>query len=805
MALKSESLSSGTLSSDTLVFNTLSSVQKKYHRLTKTLIEKKITITAMESCTSGLISSLITDTEGSSEIFKGSFVTYSNKAKIRQGVPADVIEKYGVYSKETAAAMAIACRKSMGTDIGIGVTGTFGNVDPANKDSVIGQVFFAIDFFGGASSWEIKVGLKDGVDFDSSRFYSKLEVANNIADRLLSRLQYPLTPSKITDDAYRYDSFANGKVLLGKKKNHLPAMGWNSWNAFGSGNTEALTKAMADKIVELGLDKLGYKFLVLDDGCYRSERVDGKLANETVKFPGGFKALSDYLHSKGLKFGMYNDIGTNLCAGAEVGTCGHEKVDAQSYLNWGVDFLKIDNCYYLWDNATFSNPENARYVFAPKIRGITVSGNNFSQSFSAVNDGELEGEGGIKTETYVMGLGTFDGTNTGTSPIGSRSSELVFTVNAPCSGLFQLTIDYASAKKNGIGEWIQVAVGEKIFYDYFLPPTDSDQSFTSSAEIIIELDAGLNRLRLMNHRRQENTLSSYAAMLEGLNLADSNHDIILSLCEWGKTQPQNWGYKVADSWRILNDITFRVGSDGDAGFGSWSDAGTPSVTSQYNKAVIMDEFAGLDKGWNDPDMLMLGMKGLTPTMNKTHFTMWCMMNAPLMLGMDLRRINKTESNSADQSDSANEGACLYKIITNKKLIALNQDSLGIQAKRMFSTISNEGLSADKDYIQDNERVDLLVKPLVDGNFAVCVINLSEKNNSAPFEITMEKLLDGVNRSLKQAGVVYKELTADDKLSADAEYIAEDLWNDKLTNVSHSIKVPSLEPCDSLTLKLILKK
>ena len=425
----------------TVVSDTLSSVQKKYNHLTKTLIEKKITITAMESCTSGLISSLITDTEGSSEIFKGSFVTYSNKAKIRQGVPSDVIEKYGVYSKETAAAMAAASRKMMGTDIGIGVTGTFGNADPANKDSVIGEVFFAIDFFGEVSSWEMKVELNGGgatevetADFDSSRFNCKLEVANSVADRLLSRLQYPLTPSKITDNAYRYDSFANGKALLGKKKQHLPAMGWNSWNAFGSGNTEALTKVMADKIVELGLDKLGYKFVVLDDGCYRSERVDGKLANETVKFPGGFKALSNYIHSKGLKFGMYNDIGTNLCAGAEVGTCGHEKVDAQSYVDWGVDFLKIDNCYYLWDNATFSNPENARYVFAPKIRVITVCGNNFSQSFSAVNDGELEGEGGIKAETFVMGIGTFDGTNTGTTPIGPRSSELVFKVDVPCSG-----------------------------------------------------------------------------------------------------------------------------------------------------------------------------------------------------------------------------------------------------------------------------------------------------------------------------------------------------------------------------------
>jgi alpha-galactosidase len=88
-----------------------------------------------------------------------------------------------------------------------------------------------------------------------------------------------LKPSKITKDI-SFDSFGNGKVLHNKKKNNLPAMGWNSWNAFGSGNTEALTKAMADKFCELGLDKLGYKYIVLDDGCYKPERVKGKLSNE---------------------------------------------------------------------------------------------------------------------------------------------------------------------------------------------------------------------------------------------------------------------------------------------------------------------------------------------------------------------------------------------------------------------------------------------------------------------------------------------------------------------------------------------
>ena len=120
-------------------------IREHYHKLTKLLIEKNYTITTMESATSGQIASLITDTEGSSAVLKGAFVTYCNEAKIMQGVPAEIIERYTVYSRETAEAMARACMKAYGAQIGIGVTGTMGNVDPANQEaSVPGQVYFAI-------------------------------------------------------------------------------------------------------------------------------------------------------------------------------------------------------------------------------------------------------------------------------------------------------------------------------------------------------------------------------------------------------------------------------------------------------------------------------------------------------------------------------------------------------------------------------------------------------------------------------------------------------------------------------------
>ena len=153
-------------------------VREKFRFITKTLIEKKLTITTMESCTSGLVASLLTDTEGASAVLKGAFITYSNEAKIMQNVPADVIGKFGVYSEETAREMAFAAKRAYGADIAVGVTGTMGNVDPANNDSVPGEVFFAIAHKEGTLSRHIFVPVMD------SRYEYKLYVAGVIADEI---------------------------------------------------------------------------------------------------------------------------------------------------------------------------------------------------------------------------------------------------------------------------------------------------------------------------------------------------------------------------------------------------------------------------------------------------------------------------------------------------------------------------------------------------------------------------------------------------------------------------------------------
>lgn len=127
---------------------------------------------------------------------------------------------------------------------------------------------------------------------------------------------------------------------------NTPPMGWNSWNTFGADINEQLIRDTADKMVETGLLNLGYEYLVIDDCWSLKERDEnGRLVADPEKFPSGMKAVADYVHSKGLKFGMYSCAGNLTCAGYP-GSFEHEFVDAETFAEWGVDFLKYDYCYH---------------------------------------------------------------------------------------------------------------------------------------------------------------------------------------------------------------------------------------------------------------------------------------------------------------------------------------------------------------------------------------------------------------------------------------------------------------------------
>ena len=133
-----------------------------------------------------------------------------------------------------------------------------------------------------------------------------------------------------------------------------PPMGWNSWNTFATNINEQLVKDVADAFVQQGYKEAGYTYIVLDDGWMTRERdKNGNLVPDPAKFPNGMKAVADYVHSKGLKFGLYNCAGNKTCAGYP-GSRGHEYQDALLYASWGVDYLKYD-----WCNTGKLNPEEA--------------------------------------------------------------------------------------------------------------------------------------------------------------------------------------------------------------------------------------------------------------------------------------------------------------------------------------------------------------------------------------------------------------------------------------------------------------
>ncbi|MCK8676979.1 glycoside hydrolase family 27 protein [Streptomyces lichenis] len=123
-----------------------------------------------------------------------------------------------------------------------------------------------------------------------------------------------------------------------------PPMGWNSWNRFGCGITEAKVRAQADAIATKGLKAAGYQYVVVDD-CWMASQRDGNgnLTHDTGRFPGGMKALADYVHGKGLKFGLYQSPTQGTCQ-KRPGSYGYERKDAQQFAAWGVDYLKYDWC-----------------------------------------------------------------------------------------------------------------------------------------------------------------------------------------------------------------------------------------------------------------------------------------------------------------------------------------------------------------------------------------------------------------------------------------------------------------------------
>ncbi len=303
-----------------------------------------------------------------------------------------------------------------------------------------------------------------------------------------------------------------------------PPMGWNSWNKFGCDVSEKLIRETADAMVSSGMKDAGYSYVVIDDCWQVSRDKDGNIVADAQRFPSGMKALADYVHSKGLKFGLYSDAGTGTCQ-ERPGSRGYEFQDARQYAAWDVDYLKYDWC---------------------------------------------------------------------------------------------------------------------------------------------------------NHSTQDSK-AAYSLMSDALR--KSGRTITFSLCEWGSTKPWLWAKDIGNLWRTTGDIVDKWEvTKKDEGLG---------VVNILDLQAGLESYAGPGH-WNDPDMLEVGNGGMSDIEYRAHFSMWCILAAPLMSGNDLRSMKPG----------------IRDILTNKEVIAVNQDPLGYQGRR----------------VRKDGSLEIWSRQLADGSRAVALLN-----------------------------------------------------------------------------------
>ena len=243
-----------------------------------------------------------------------------------------------------------------------------------------------------------------------------------------------------------------------------------------------------------------------------------------------------------------------------------------------------------------------------------------------------------------------------------------------------------------------------------------------------------------------NAKEAYTTMSKALKAA--GRPIVFSLCEWGDHQPWRWAEPIGQLWRTTGDITAQFDAIKD--YGNWHANGVMTIVDLQD---TLRRYAGPNH-WNDPDMLEVG-NGLTPAQNRSHFSLWSILAAPLIAGNDLRSMTE-ETRS---------------VLTNKDVIAVNQDVLGIQGFRY----------TNKDSVQT------WIKPLADGDWAICIVNRSSVSKPIEFNWQAENVTDTIfNKNLDSKSITYK---------------LRDLWSHKdVGNTKKPLKA-TIQPYDVLMLRL----
>ena len=225
-----------------------------------------------------------------------------------------------------------------------------------------------------------------------------------------------------------------------------PPLGWNSWNTFGPNINEKMIFEMADCMVEKGYQAAGYEYLVIDD-CWslRERNAQGLLVPDPEKFPHGMKAVADYVHGKGLKFGMYSCAGVMTCAGYP-SSYDHEFIDAQTFADWGVDFLKYDFC-------NFPESGDCRTRYQTMSMALKATGRNIL--FSACNWGQQEPWSWMRSVGANMYRSTgdiMDNYASFTDIFKSQLNNLSMSANGCFNDMDMLTVGMCGKGNVGLGK-----------------------------------------------------------------------------------------------------------------------------------------------------------------------------------------------------------------------------------------------------------------------------------------------------------------------------------------------------------------
>ena len=443
-----------------------------------------------------------------------------------------------------------------------------------------------------------------------------------------------------------------------------PLMGWSSWNTFRNNIDHDLIMDTARALKESGLYEAGYRYINLDDNWHSNMRDEnGEWQGDLVRFPDGIPAVIRELNDMGIKAGLYSSNGTLTCEDLPA-SLGRERADARTLARWGAEYFKYDFCHNI------PVPSYAPLVYAIEVAPLGSGKAADYQVSNAVLRGLARRMkcAPLPGGQYVSGLDAGKGSIRFENVVADADGDYVLTVCIKKYGRYE---KYLGVTVNG-------AETEGIMF-----PPQKHFNLTARFQTVVKLRAGRNVIELGNpvansrdsaaiqYRRMSRLLKE-AALERAEVTGEPVKPILFSICEWGFRKPWLWGASAGNMWRTTPDIR---------PWWYW-------IKIIYSRNVKLWKYASPGH-FNDPDMLEVGNGKLTRAQNMSHFALWCMMSAPLVLGNDLRKITKP----------------VLDIVTNRDLIAIDQDPLGRQAKRIR-----------------RGAVDILAKPLADGGIAVCFFN-----------------------------------------------------------------------------------